>query len=52
MKRFKDGKQLAAGTSVEDVLSLYEFDKFLRISLFEAISDIEVAIKARSALGN
>jgi len=46
MKHFKDGDRFASNTSIEDILALYEFDKFMRISLFEAISDIEVSIKA------
>jgi abortive infection bacteriophage resistance protein len=46
MKYFKKDHQFACDTTIEDVLSLYEFDKFLRISLFDAIADIEVAIKA------
>ncbi|HEX5154780.1 MAG TPA: Abi family protein [Parafilimonas sp.] len=46
MKYFKTGNRFIDGTVVEDIRDLYEFDKFLRISLFDAIADIEVAVKA------
>lgn len=46
MRYFKKGEKFINETVIEDIVSLYEFDKFLRISLFDAIADIEVAVKA------
>ncbi|GGA87392.1 Abi family protein [Puia dinghuensis] len=46
MKYFIKGGQFLNDTVIEDILALYEFDKFLRITLFDAIADIEVAMKS------
>ena len=39
--------QFASGTRLEDVISLYNFDKELRSIIFTAIQDIEVALRTR-----
>lgn len=39
--------QFACGTRLEDVISLYNFDKELRSIIFTAIQDIEVALRTR-----
>ena len=46
----KSDLQLKEGTNFEQVLTLYHFDKKLRILLFNEIEKIEVAI--RSVLAN
>lgn len=46
MKYFKRDSKFRHGTNIEEIQELYEFDKQLRICLFEAIADIEIAIKA------
>lgn len=46
MRYFKKEKEFIRNTCIRDIVGLYEFDKFLRISLFDAIADVEVAIKA------
>ncbi|AXY75936.1 Abi family protein [Paraflavitalea soli] len=46
MKYFKKDNKFRNGTIIKDIQGLYEFDKVLRINLFDAIADIEVAIKA------
>jgi Abortive infection bacteriophage resistance protein len=42
-----DTHKLAEGTSLQDVLSLYEFDRELRCIIFSAIQDIEIALRTR-----
>ena len=39
--------QFASGTHLEDVISLYTFDRQLRSIIFTAIQDIEVAMRTR-----
>ena len=39
--------QFANGTCLEDVISLYTFDRELRSIIFTAIQDIEVALRTR-----
>ena len=39
--------RLVPGTQLEDVISLYAFDKELRSIIFTAIQDIEVALRTR-----
>jgi len=39
--------QFASGTRLEDVISLYTFDRELRSIIFTAIQDIEVALRTR-----
>ena len=39
--------QFASGTRIEDVISLYTFDRELRSIIFTAIQDIEVALRTR-----
>ena len=39
--------QFAGGTRLEDVISLYTFDRELRSIIFTAIQDIEVALRTR-----
>lgn len=46
MKYFKTDKKFTKNIRIADIIALYELDKRLRISLFDAIADIEVAIKA------
>lgn len=46
MAYFKHEHRFRSGTLLEDIHRLYEFDKALRITLFDAIADIEVAVKA------
>lgn len=38
---------LASGTSLDDIISLYTFDRELRSIIFTAIQDIEVALRTR-----
>lgn len=49
-KRFEidtNTHQFANGTRLEDIISLYNFDKELRTIVFTAIQDIEVALRTR-----
>lgn len=39
--------QFVSGTHIEDIISLYDFDKKLRTIIFTAIQDIEVALRTR-----
>lgn len=39
--------QFGSGTRLEDVISLYTFDRELRSIIFTAIQDIEVALRTR-----
>ncbi len=39
--------QFTSGTRLEDVISLYTFDRVLRSIIFTAIQDIEVALRTR-----
>lgn len=42
--------QFVSGTHIEDIISLYDFDKKLRTIIFTAIQDIEVALRTRIIL--
>ena len=49
-KRFEidtNTHQFVNGTRLEDIISLYNFDKELRTIIFTAIQDIEVALRTR-----
>jgi abortive infection bacteriophage resistance protein len=40
-------KKFAAGVSIDDIMSIYIFDRHLRAILMEAIERIEIAIRSR-----
>jgi len=46
-RHFEDsGKQFRAGTTFEDIIDVYEFDRGLRLLCLDAIEKIEVALRA------